>query len=320
MKKIWSVILAAALAVSVTGCSASSGSAGKASGYQAKKVTLTYVKSPLNVPSIVEKEKGLLAAAYKKYGVSVEYANLTTGPEQTQALASGDVQFLYAVGATSVITAAAGGADVKIISMYSRSPKAFEIFTKNKNIQSAADLKGKKIAGPKGTILHELLVAYLKTAGLTQKDVNFVSMDIPSSQAALESGSVDAALLAGANAYNEQKAGARVLTTGENLVDGTIAVATSQKFYNANKPLVNVFLKTQKETLEYVQSHHADAMALTAKATGLSGDAVESMFPLYDFNPTTRESDITSMKHTEEFLKSNDMISKDVDVSGLILK
>lgn len=319
MKKFWALILAAVLAVSVAGCSKTAGSSGTA-GYQAKKVTLTYVKAPLNVPSIVEKQQSLLAKAYQKYGVSVEYSNLTTGPEQTQALASGDVQFLYAVGATSVITAAASGADVKIISMYSRSPKAFEIFTKNKNIQSAADLKGKKIAGPKGTILHELLVAYLKTAGLTQKDVSFVSMDIPSSQAALESGSVDAALLAGANAYNEQKAGARVLATGQGLVDGTIVVATSQKFYHANKPLVDVFLKTQKETLDYIQNHHADAMAMTAKETGLSSDAVESMYPLYDFSPTIRDSDIASMKHTEEFLKSNDMIPKDVNVNSLILK
>lgn len=319
MKRFWTLILAAVLAVSAVGCAPAAGSSG-ASGYQAKKVTLTYVKAPLNVPSIVEKQQGLLAKAYKKYGVSVEYSNLTTGPEQTQALASGDVQFLYAVGVTSVVTAAASGADVKIISMYSRSPKAFEIFTKNKNIQSAADLKGKKIAGPKGTILHELLVAYLKTAGLTQSDVSFVSMDIPSSQAALESGSVDAALLAGANAYNEQKAGARVLATGQGLVDGTIAVATSQKFYHANKPLVDVFLKTQKETLEYIQNHHADAMDMTAQETGLSVDAVESVYPLYDFSPTIRDSDITSMKHTEAFLKSNEMIPKDVDIDSLILK
>ena len=32
------------------------------------------------------------------------------------------------------------------------------------------DLKGKKVAGPKGTILHELLVSYLNNAGMTSSE------------------------------------------------------------------------------------------------------------------------------------------------------
>ena len=93
--------------------------------YTVNKVQATYVKAPLNVPSIVEKEKGFLTGAFEEEGIEFDYSNLTTGPEQTQALASGDIQFLNAVGATSVIPSASNGADIKIISMYSRSPKAF---------------------------------------------------------------------------------------------------------------------------------------------------------------------------------------------------
>lgn len=187
MKRILSVLLSAAIAAaSLAGC-ASGGQSSQpetsqpvssaAPEFTVDKIGVTYVKSPLNVPSIVEKEKGIFAKAFEEYGLPVEYSNLTTGPEQTQALASGDIQFLYAVGATSVILSASNGADIKIISTYSRSPEAFRMFAgKDSKIQSAADLKGKKIAGPKGTILHELMVAYLATAGLTEKDVEFVSM------------------------------------------------------------------------------------------------------------------------------------------------
>lgn len=53
------------------------------------------------------------------------------------------------------------------------------------------------IAGPKGTILHELLAAYLKQGGLSIEDVKFVSMGLPQARAALENGSADCALLAG---------------------------------------------------------------------------------------------------------------------------
>ena len=160
-------------------------------------ISVTYVKSPLNVPSIVEKDQEIFAEKFGELGYNVSYSDLTTGPEQTQALASGDIQFLYAVGATSVILAASNEADIKIISSYSRSPKAFKLFGKDDSIQSPEDLRGKKVAGPKGTILHELLVAYLAGGGMTEEDIEFVSMGIPDAQAALAGGSVDAALLAG---------------------------------------------------------------------------------------------------------------------------
>ncbi len=289
--------------------------------FTVNKIGVTYVKSPLNVPSIVEKEKGIFTEAFSEYGLPVEYSNLTTGPEQTQALASGDIQFLYAVGATSVILSASNGADIKIISTYSRSPEAFCLFTgKESAIKSAADLKGKKIAGPKGTILHELLVAYLKTAGLTENDVDFLSMGIPDAQAALAGGDVDCALLAGPVAYNMSKDGYRTVTTGKGLVDATIVVATSGAFYEKNPLLVKRFLEAQDKIKAYMAENPDEILEIAAKETELSADAVKEMFPMYDFSTEITDGDIASMKKTEQFMKDNAMIENRVDIDGLILK
>ena len=109
-------------------------------------LSVTYVKSPLNVPSIVEQDQEIFASVFGPMGYDVQYSDLTTGPEQTQALASGDIQFLNAVGATSVILSASNDADIKIMSIYSRSPKAFKLFAKDDSIKTAEDLKGKKVA------------------------------------------------------------------------------------------------------------------------------------------------------------------------------
>ncbi|MEG0144800.1 MAG: ABC transporter substrate-binding protein, partial [Clostridia bacterium] len=103
------------------------------------------------------------------------------------------IQFLFAVGATSVILSAANGADIRIISLYSRSPKAFRLLSSDAAIAAPADLRGKTIVGPAGTILHELLVSYLASANMTLADVNFVDMTIPNAMAALTGGSADAA-------------------------------------------------------------------------------------------------------------------------------
>lgn len=282
------------------------------------KIMVTYVKSPLNVPSIVEKDQAIFAEAFGKLGYEVGYSDLTTGPEQTQALASGDIQFLNAVGATSVILAASNGLDIKIISTYSRSPKAFKLFSKDGSIHSPEDLRGKKVAGPKGTILHELLTAYLASGGMTENDIEFLSMGIPDSQAALMGGSVDAALLAGPAAYNTEKDGFQVVTDGEGLTEATIVVAVGGRYAEEHPEEVKTFLQAQKQVLDYIEANEETAMETAAKETELTVEAVKEMYPLYDFDMTIKDSDIEAMKKTERFMKENGMIEEDVDIEGLI--
>lgn len=281
-------------------------------------ISVTYVKSPLNVPSIVEKDQEIFAKRLGELGYGVAYSDLTTGPEQTQALASGDIQFLYAVGATSVILAASNEADIKIISTYSRSPQAFKLFGKDDSIQSPEDLRGRKVAGPKGTILHELLVAYLASGGMTEEDIEFVSMGIPDSQAALAGGSVDAALLAGPVAYNMEKDGFPVITDGTGLTEATIVVAASGAYIDSHPEEVKAFLEAQKQVLDTIEADPEAAMEVTAKETELTVDAVKEMYPMYDFDMTIRDSDIEAMKKTVVFMKDNGMIENDVNIEELI--
>lgn len=283
-------------------------------------IAVTYVKSPLNVPSIVEKDGSIFQSVFGPLGYDVTYSDLTTGPEQTQALASGDIQFLNAVGATSVILSASNEADIRIVSMYSRSPKAFKLFAKDDSIKTPEDLKGKKVAGPKGTILHELLVAYLATAGMTEDDIEFMAMGIPDAQAALAGGSVDAALLAGPTAYNMEKDGFYVVTTGEGLTEASIVTATSQKFYDEHPELVEAFLEGQKKVLKFMEEDFDGAVAATARATELSEDAVKEMYGLYDFNMEITDKDIAAMEKTEKFMENTGMIENQVDVKALILQ
>ena len=313
-KRLTSVVLALILICSLvlTGCSR---------GADVKDIQVTYVTSPLNVPSIVEKNHSIFAETMKEVGVeSVTYSEITSGADQTQALASGDIQFLYAVGATSVILSAANDADIKIISMYSRSPEAFCLFSNDESINSPEDLRGKTIAGPQGTILHELLVAYLATAGMTLEDVSFMNTTIPDAMAAMMGGSVDCALLAGAAAYNTQAGGAHLVTNGEGLVEASICCATTQKFYDEHKDIVDSFLKAQENVLTFLEEQEETALAETAEELDLDVQAVKDMYTYYDFDMTIRDSDIAAMESTMRFMLDNDMIEKEVDIEALVIR
>ncbi len=314
MKKILAIALVLSMVFALAACGASE------SGFTVDKVTVTYVTSPLNVPSVIEKNEASLEAVYKDMGLGFGYSPLDSGADQTAALASGDIQILNAVGGSSVLLAAANGADIKIISMYSRAPGAFAMFANDTSINSPESLKGKTIAGPKGTNLHELLVAYLATAGMKIEDVNYVNMDIPSALAALEANSIDCALLGGAAAYNAQKAGKYMVCDGEGLIAATICTATSAKFYEQNPDIIHAFIENQERILKYMAENEAEALQITADTIGLDVQAVKDMYQMYDFSMAISEEDIELLQGTEEFLYGSQMIDNRVDVNDLILE
>ncbi len=134
------------------------------------------------------------------------------------------------------------------------------ILTNNNSIKSAADLVGKKVAGPKGTILHQVLISALDKEGLSMDDVEFVNMGIPEASAALSDGSVDAALIAGPAALKAMKSGSKLIANGEGLVDGIIVTAVSTDFAEKHPEIVERFMKVEKETLEYVNNNFDEAM------------------------------------------------------------
>ena len=283
-----------------------------------KSISLTYVKAPLNVPSIVEKKLGLFEKEFAKDKIAVQYPEITVGSKQTEAMAAGSLDFTHALGGTSAILAAANGVDLKIIAIYSRAPKAFVVLTKGDKIQKVSDLKGKKVAGPKGTILHQLILAALAKEGLKPDDIQFISMDLPSSAAALMNGSVDAALSAGPDAIRAEKAGARVLTTGEGLVEATIVTAVRGEFLQKHPDLVKRFLKTHTAAIEHMRSKPDEVLAMTAAETGLPAETVKLMLPLYDFSPTIKPSDIAELKRTQDFLLQNGMLKKSIEIEKML--
>lgn len=314
MKKI--LLIAIMSVVALTGCSSKSSDVKES---KLDKLVLTYVTSPLNVPTIVEKDQQILNKTFEDMGISIEYAEITSGADQTQALASGDVQILNAVGATSVILSAANDADIKVLSMYSRSPKAFAMYCKDNNIQSPEDLRGKTIAGPVGTNLHQLLISYLATANMSLEDVNYVNMGIPDAKAALDGGSVDVALLAGPTGYNALKQGYHMIADGEGLIDAIIAVAVTEEFYNNNKDVIEKFVQAQNEISTFINENKEETFEIVSKVLDIDETAVKDMYEHYDFSTEISQNDIDGFQRTADFMLESGMIEKEINVSDLFL-
>jgi len=314
MKRIVALVLVLLLSLGLlTGCSGGASPAEKPSA-----INISYVKLPLNVPSIVEKKLNLFEEEFEKDGIKVVFPEITEGSKMTAALAAGSLDFCNALGGTSAILAAANGVDLKIIGIYSRAPRAFTIMTMDPEIEKIEDLRGKIIAGPKGTILHQLLMGALAKTGQSIADVDYVDMAIPEGVAAMFAGSVDAALVAGPEVIRAQKAGARILTTGEGILDATIVIAVSGEFLAQHPDLVKRYLAVHHRALEVMAERPEEVKEMAAEETGLSLEEVEAMLPLYDFTPDITEKDIEELEKTQDFLLENGMLESRIAIKDII--
>ena len=283
-----------------------------------KDLKVTYVKQPLNIPSIVDKANQTIVKGFEKDGTKVTFPEISSGAKQTEALAAGSLDIASCLGGTSAILAASNGADVKVVGIYSRAPKAFNIMVKDPAIKTAADLKGKRVVGPKGTILHQILAAALVKEKLTLKDVEFRSIGIPAAVNALLAGEADAALVAGADVLRAQRAGARILANGEGLVNATIVIGVSGKFLKEHPETVKKYMALHQESIDFMKKNQDKAFEFTAKETGLSPEDVKLMAPWYDFSTAITAKDLKDLEETQEFLLANDMQKKKIDIKSMI--
>lgn len=318
-KKLLALLLACmALTALLAGCGGDVKAPAKKAAAPLKELKVTYVKAPLNIPSIVDKTNQTIVKGFEKDGTKVSFPEITSGAKQTEALAAGSLDIASCLGGTSAILAASNGADVKVVGIYSRAPKAFNIMVKDPAIKTAADLKGKRVAGPKGTILHQVLAAALAKEKLSLKDVEFRSTGIPAGINALLAGETDAALAAGAEVLRAQRAGARILANGDGLVNATIVVGVSGKFLKEHPEAVKKYMALHQESIDFMKKNPDKAYEFTAKETGLSIDDVKLMAPWYDFTTAITEKDIKDLEETQEFLLANDMQKKKIDIKSIL--
>ncbi len=282
-------------------------------------ISITYVKAPFNLQNIVMKERGMLEDAFKADGVKINWRVINSGAVQGQAMASGDLDFSAVMNTASVLMAAGAGNPIGIATGVGHPEKVFAIIGKPGTNYSIRDLKGRKVVGPKGTVLHQLLVAALVKEGMSISDVDFVSMDPAKAMTAVVSGSADAGLVAAGLIIKANEAGAKTITTCEGLVTPNLVMAVRRAFAEQYPEAYEKVVATNRAALAWIREHKDEALAMGAKEQGIS---VENAAKLYDwsgFYDTLGESDVKGLEVDQKFLVENGMMEKTVDVRSLLM-
>lgn len=303
-------LIAALLAVGMTAAAASAAD---------DVLNISYVKSPFNLQTIVMKRQGLLEKELEPLGVKVVWHDINSGAQQAQALAAGSLDVGGVMNTTSIQMARGEGNPIKIVAGVSRPTGVFAIVAKKGGVTDVKGLKGKVVVGPKGTVLHQMLVAALAREGLGVDDVQFIQMDIPKAFAALESGRADAALLAANTVVHAQNSGGVIIATADGLAVPLLAVAASESFINHHPDRLAALMRAHDKAAAWIAVHHDEAIALGAEEQGVDIPTAEKLFAWSHFTQRFNQADLDSMNDDLQFMLDNGMMRNRVDPRDIVL-
>lgn len=284
-----------------------------------QQLNITYVKAPFNIQNIVMKNQGLLEKEFAKEGIKINWIPIKAGLNQVRGMAAGEIDMVAAMNTSTLLIANSVGNRIVIVDGVAHPDDTFAIMAKPE-VKNIVDLKGRQVVGPKGTVLHHLLSAALKSSGIEMKDVKWVSMNLPASLTTLLGGRADAALLAAGGILAAEKAGFHALVKAKGLIETNLVLAARADFAKEYPDVVRRVAKVNREALQWAWTNKPQAIALGAKELQLSEEDAAKLFEWSHFYSDLTQKDIDALQNSQRFLLEQKMMNRSVDINTLIFK
>jgi len=242
----------------------------------AEKVRIGYQKS--STLAIWLKSKGILEKALAPLNVTPDWHEFTSGLPLLEALNVGGLDFTADVADAVPPFALAAGAQIAYFATEAPSPTAQAIVVKSDSpIRSLAQLRGKKVAFAKGAGAHYLLVAALRTAGLTLQDIEPAYLSPADGRAAFENGSVAAWVIWDPflSAVQHQS-GARVLRDGQGLSEYRRFYMASTTYAKRRNDVLATVFSELRNAGAWIKANPTEAAQWYAPVVGLDAATVEA--------------------------------------------
>lgn len=239
----------------------------------AEKVTLATVAWIGYAPFYVATDKDLFA----KYGVTVELKDFADPALIPSALQSGGLEgAMYTYD--QVITLVANGHKFRVVMPIDYSNGADALIA-SKSIKSIADLKGKKVAYPFSTCDNLLVVHALKSAGLTEADIEGIDTTPENVPAALAAGAAAGATYepnVGKSLKLDIGEGFHLLYTSASAPGLITDVLYFSEDYIAKKPkVIDGIIKGYLDGLKFMKDNPDEANAIIGKYLASTVDEVK---------------------------------------------
>lgn len=316
--RILSLVLVASL-LGAIGCG--KGQSKQTEGNKTKTLNVAIQPAASYAPLYVVKEKGWLEEELKTKGVEVKWTSFASGPPENESFAAKQ-QDIGVMGDVPGIVGKSAGQKTKIIGISAYGPKAFAVVVpKESDITSPSQLKGKKVAIVVGSYAQHLLQKVLDANSLKTSDISIINMEIGDMQNALSKKEVDAAVMWEPNTTKTEDNGVgKVLVDGTNLKRGDLLIIGREDYITQNPETTEIFLKAYKRGSDFIASNPDEAAKLIAKDFNLEPEQLKKVLPKYIYSTNITNEDITELKESAKFLKSQNLIKTDVDIDQFVDK
>lgn len=270
---------------------------------------------------ILLKGKGSLEEKLKPLGVSVKWSEFQFGPPLLEAVNAGAIDF-GTTGEAPPIFAQAASAKLAYVANDPPSPKAEAILVpKDSPIRSFAELKGKNIAVAKGSNSHYLLVKALEKGGVNYADVKLSFLTPADARSAFESGKVDAWSVWDPFFAAAEAAGARVLTTGDGIVENHQFFLTSRDYAGDNEDVLRVVLTELRAVEDWVAKDPKAAAAELSPLVGIPAPLLTTAIARLGLGvgPLSPEVVAAQQRIADTFLELK-LLPKPIVVEAAVLK
>lgn len=139
-------------------------------------------------------QRGILQSEFEKDGIKLEWTFFVgAGPATNEALALKKVDFAQQ-GDLPMIVARSNGLRTRVILKREQFNRTYVVVPTSSSAKTIEDLKGKKWAVQKGTAGQLTLNRVLEKFGIKENEIRLIDMNADSTNAALSTGDVDAAV------------------------------------------------------------------------------------------------------------------------------
>ena len=291
-----------------------------------KTVRFGFVPNVINAPVYVATEKGYFA----EEGLTVTFLPVDGGSDAVVQVAAGNFDAVAGGISANMLNAVARGIEFEIAaSLHTERPPLASPFVvskkryENGELTKMSDLKGKKVAtNNRGTATEWWLSEALRQGGVDITEVEVIGLPFPQIAPALESGSLDGAILSEPFATAAEDKGL-IVRLSEDFVNGfkPTYLYFNKEWVTANPDLATRFIKAYLRGARDLQGerYFEEAnVAAIAKYTKVAPDVIQrARRPHFDPNGTVSMDDIQTL---QRFYRKQGLLNyaQDLDMARFV--
>lgn len=220
----------------------------------------------------------------------ITWTEFGSGAEINTAMVAGSCDIGLATGSVATAAGIAQGLPFQLIGIVDNIGPAEEMVVRTSaGLKTPADFKGRKLATPFGSTSHFRMLGFLKTNGLTQRDVTLLDMKPAAIQAAWAKNEIDGAYVWSPAKSKLIEAGGSLFKTSAALEQAGYVIAdmiiVRTAFAQSYPDAVVGFLRAYGRALEMWQQKPDEAAEIVGKQAGVSTAVAKADMQEYDFVP-----------------------------------